>query len=563
MDTSPSSPAVKTRIHPYVLQPQDKNQLDAEAPGRYVQNLSLPIHQLPHHILSDIFALYTAPPDPHWDSRNRRVFPLMAVCRYWREIIRDTSTFWCKIVASRTGLDFMGLSLARSATAPIDVDVSVPSIDAVQMILPHAHRVRELRADDIAVHDLAMVEPLLEASMPILEDLALHANLKPLGMGQCRATQLKLSSRAHPRLRSLSLSHFIALPPDPHLYSNLRHLTIKSCIWHQTLDQFLDILAVASSTLESLELRKPSYESASEPKTLSPLPRRPCISLPRMKDLTLKDERPSRVKGLLANLLLPPTARVDVSCVMNQDWDHALGVGKSFKDLLGHSPRQGLLPLLSRTTRLEVRAHRFSYSLKGSSGADWESVFQYHWDADDVEDLERLLPSLLRDVVTVYGSAPLKHLSVVGGKHDIAPLRDQWKAIFVTFPTLETVTVTDGMGSAAGLWTGLQAASALVSTGGPTGDDSSCGLACPHLRRITVSGPRMRASREFFESALDCLSLRAANEARLKELDLAFGGSYGDGALASEYVSLLQTVVNQVRCAEAGIRELRGGWIGA
>ena len=540
---------------PIACSPAGNTAWQPSAEAHEVQNLSLPIHQLPTEVLIDIFSLYTAPPDPHWTLRDRLAVPLMAVCRYWREIIRDTPTFWCNITASPKGLAFMNLSLARSATAPITVDVAYPSEEIVETILLHAHRVRGLYADRLTPNDMVLLEPLFKASMPILADLTLDFYTGNLFTDVPMGTYLRsLSSEAYPHLQSLSMSNIRAHLPDINFYSNLRHLTFRFCSCNQTLDQFLDILALASSSLESLDLHKFLYDPWGKSKpTLPHAPWRPKISLPRMKSLSLEDQ-PICVTGLLAHLRLPSTIQVHIRCHVCHGWDPDAELNNSFTALLGHSPRSGLLPPLSRTAHLDVCAGAFRYSLRGKSvsanGDAWESDFQYY--SDDNLD-PRLFSNVLRDVVAVYGaSAPLKTLSVIYGNYDTVPLADHWKAIFASFPTLETVTITGGMGSATCLWTGLEAASAAMASA----DDGSRALACPQLRKIAVSGPKFRASREFFESALECLRFRADAGASLEELDIAVRvpDEHSDvesfEALASEYVPLLQTVVGQVRCVE-------------
>ncbi|KAI1781557.1 hypothetical protein LXA43DRAFT_685164, partial [Ganoderma leucocontextum] len=234
-------------------------------------NTSLPIHELPNELLVQIFA------------RCKRWQYLMLVCHHWRDVLVSTPAFWRKIDL-RQRIDWTTLCFSRSAAATIDICVPHLHRHPLDVVYPHAHRFKTLRFEaEYDWHFHTALSLIFGDGMPLLEDLEFEVFGRTAR--ELEDTNLHLASKGFPRLRTLVLSQTVA-PQDPSLYAQLRKLSLSRCSHTLSFDGFLDALA-ASVQLEALAVHATLFRLPGEWAHHGPVPRRPPISLPRLRSIAL------------------------------------------------------------------------------------------------------------------------------------------------------------------------------------------------------------------------------------------------------------------------------------
>ncbi|KAI0631336.1 hypothetical protein C8Q77DRAFT_1132824 [Trametes polyzona] len=228
----------------------------------FTPNTSLtPISAFPPEILADIFSLLaihceggstTAQANP-----LRGIGHLMLVCRRWRSLIVDTSTFWRHIATTRNR-GWISLCLERSRDCLLDLHVLAPAAadpDALALVLPHARRVRSLCAHvDVSDGQLGILTPLFAAGMPALEQLELVPLASPPNKRNEGLTRGRVSL---PRLQIL-IARDSALPPLSRWWRSLRVLSLSRYTFDDrsgpSSADLLHMLAL-NPTLEELSLQ--------------------------------------------------------------------------------------------------------------------------------------------------------------------------------------------------------------------------------------------------------------------------------------------------------------------
>jgi len=83
-------------------------------------NNMLPVHRLPHEVLSQIFELACSPP-----SAATMAFraALTHVCRYWRGVLLSYPKLWTNISARRDTSDFFSECLLRSRSLSVHLNL--------------------------------------------------------------------------------------------------------------------------------------------------------------------------------------------------------------------------------------------------------------------------------------------------------------------------------------------------------------------------------------------------------------------------------------------------------
>ncbi|PIL29055.1 hypothetical protein GSI_09103 [Ganoderma sinense ZZ0214-1] len=520
------SPEPKGVTHPAEAAPVEVARLS---------NQSLPIHQLPNELLIRIFLLVClkgpvsleGPQAKDMDNATRMT--LMLVCRFWRDVALATPIIWRFIEMGRD-VYWTKLALTRSDPSTIDIDMrrSTISSEELELLYPHAHRIRRLdfyegnnKPQSSALHTLC------DLGMPALEELALGRS--PF-IGPTLANQpgihTKLSSQQYPRLRMLCLSR-ITMPCDPLLYSKLHSLILMDCDCDYSFDQFLDILSSCSSTLQKLYLVSfLDRLSDSEPEAK---PRRSLISLPRMGEMGLWRHLSCYSSHLIAHLSIPITARIEV---------HAEGGTFSTNDprangsLVDAIPRDHptTFPVLSALVRAELETPNQgpTYTLSGDtrrSGTTYLVELRYNpaqrvgpgGNAPFASHRE-LLPRSLDDLVALLRGPSLRCLSICGISFLISQAK--WLEVLGAFPNLEELRVSDN-----GPMVGLVGALQFEPSPGPSSSipEPRAGqlspILCPELSFLALE-----LECDLYSTLLglliDCMQYRAENGSRLHKLEV-------------------------------------------
>ncbi|KAI0700252.1 hypothetical protein C8T65DRAFT_286405 [Cerioporus squamosus] len=485
----------------------DSQALDAEELRlKQLWNSSLPINNLPDELLVSIIQLDGEEPICHLPLSMPWI-RLMLVCTYWRAVACATPTLWSNIAISGSAAAWLGLCVARSAETILRISLTKPPPEMIGHIARYSDRIEAfaissplLRPDPRYIAGSYLGE--LERPMPILRDLTVD------GAALAGRTDINITSAHYPVLRSVHLRH-VRILSDINVYAGLRRLSLTACGYRDGLSvtRFLDALR-AATRLESL-----SMSDVLRRFPPSTWPESPPVAFPHLSDFSLhecfRDVRPFMIL-----LRLPPTCSIAVSARPDNSTDEWEEM--TFSEMLPET-RADTLPTLSSPTAVELIMHRCHYIIRGSSpthGAielSMASSIRTNW--------EHFLGVGLRDIVNVFGAAPVQRLRVTGdhrSSSSILPLASAWREVLEAFPTLGALELC-GAGLPSALWEGLRMAESMILQGSGNGKAAA---ACPNLRTVSVDGRSMILSTGFFESMLDCLRHRAKDGARLEGLHL-------------------------------------------
>lgn len=139
---------------------------------------------------SSRFALSARTSHPGYGFSDRGWIHLITlVCRYWRDVAHATSTLWSHINVGRKA-EWLQLCLTRSASTALDIVFTSGEFPFPQLeiLLPHARRIRTLRFDIVREEWRAVLRRLLREPMPALEELRYR---RIQGMEQTYAPRLE------------------------------------------------------------------------------------------------------------------------------------------------------------------------------------------------------------------------------------------------------------------------------------------------------------------------------------------------------------------------------------
>ncbi|KAG8989313.1 hypothetical protein FRB94_014484 [Tulasnella sp. JGI-2019a] len=216
-------------------------------------NASLPIHQLPQELMSEILTLAIISQGEEYTitglSYMQGLQNFASVSSAWARLIKDTPSFWTK-VSDEYPPPLLHQTLLRPRGHLLDVKVTnkieATSIDLfISLVSDHIHRWRSVDICEDA-NGFPMVETLCSAVAPALETLRLTS----LGQGQQEET-LFCGKADH--LRNVHLTKF-CIPWGTDILKGLVSLRLDD-VWQSapTVDQLLDILS-ASPGLTTLYL---------------------------------------------------------------------------------------------------------------------------------------------------------------------------------------------------------------------------------------------------------------------------------------------------------------------
>jgi hypothetical protein len=280
---------------------------------RELRNTNLPTHRLPHEILAEIFALLADDPSHGWMS-------FMHVCVHFRRVGLSVPQLWSCLPLRNIRLAEMFLD--RCYAGPISLKVGemyrrekalnrkereALATDWKRMLSGVHERIRAvcfyggrteasilLRALQGPVHKLELLELRCDSwSRRVIPwDLPL-----PLPSSLCK---LVLTG--------------MRLPPNPEIYRNVRHLSLKNQVFQRrpTLNDFLDILR-GLPVVEVLDLSFTNGELywASDHRELH------AVELSNLTRMNL--EAPASVTSqLLGHLFMPITAKLSISTVVTE-----------------------------------------------------------------------------------------------------------------------------------------------------------------------------------------------------------------------------------------------------
>ncbi|KAG8942873.1 hypothetical protein FRC04_003448 [Tulasnella sp. 424] len=130
------------------------------------RNTLIPIGKLPAELLGLIFYLVLfTPSGRRWSRFVPRITTLGAVCRWWRDIVQQTPSFWAQI-SSTDHADFVSEALERSHQVPLHLTyigryADGPKSPFLDKALPHLHR-----WESVAIHQPNVIAVATYFSLP-------------------------------------------------------------------------------------------------------------------------------------------------------------------------------------------------------------------------------------------------------------------------------------------------------------------------------------------------------------------------------------------------------------
>lgn len=232
------------------------------------RNAHVPFCRLPVELQIQIFREDTA--DRNSGHLLRRVISLSGVSSRWRAVVVGTPRLWT--YASTNHPDILDLVLARSATAPLDVDVitspkNMAEENTVYTVAQHHQRWRSLRWRG---RHMAPLYSALQNPSPLLEILHLE-----YGSGLSPSSGKVVHIGGGPRLSDLFLANVFPANPDTITLTHLKTLSLRDLC---PLEEELLALLASCQNLEWLKLKHAAHIPSQSTDTIT-------ITLPRLKGI--------------------------------------------------------------------------------------------------------------------------------------------------------------------------------------------------------------------------------------------------------------------------------------
>ncbi|KAG9315781.1 hypothetical protein JVU11DRAFT_3430 [Chiua virens] len=290
-----------------------------------------PIYRLPEELLSSIFIIGVC---QSGDQDPLLVSSLMLVCRYWRDVVIDTSELWATIcISPNDSLEKARRKLARSKSVPLDITVNFPPraetraedatgvteniVRAMDLLAPALWRARSfcLNVPNRPQAHAALMK-CKEEDATLLESLSICI-FHSMQEDHCSSPCLPLFKGRTPRLRSCLFTSF-NFDWDKRITSGLRVLQLGG-YWNgfsPSVDKLLELLR-GCPHLEELALRNmsdadPDASVHSEPESIS----NKVVRLPRLVKASFYYSGNLRVRMLLSQISFPALESLEF-CYLN------------------------------------------------------------------------------------------------------------------------------------------------------------------------------------------------------------------------------------------------------
>ncbi|KAI0723728.1 hypothetical protein C8T65DRAFT_764007 [Cerioporus squamosus] len=513
----------------YVLQAPSSSRLypvhDTVRRGRRVT-----LDNFPRELLIKVFANVDATrPDGNWSS-TRRLLPVMATCRQWRDLICGVPSFWSTIVVRRRP-EWLTISLQRSQRVLIEVEFRSSTTNlshAWHVLRQHKDRIASLyfsSLDCAQIGDRVALEEMRQLkSLRIFVDHDHDADAT-MHNGICPPLLLTF-----PRLERLHLDGLTVRGSSSVAVSALRELVIEGHpVVSKTigLTHFLGILQACAS-LEILNLRDSALDTIAFdiPQNL------PIVALRRLRELRIHG-KVEEVSNLVSHLEVGP--EVNILLATDEEVDPGRAAIAA-RNILPVDLQRCRLPILKTATRLKVhlcadvaeeillitgtiglnpgalitislRIPEVQFDTRVGSGSDAAMASYYR-------NALRILPS-------IFSGAPVETL-VCDGEVEVVH-EDIWRSLFASFPMLRTLVVDDVA------WGDVRPVfRALASQQSPADPRP----VCRHLEYIWVRDALGGLDR--LEDIRKCIAWRAACRLPLRRLRLELTADHGNAAPVPE-----------------------------
>ncbi|KAI0794355.1 hypothetical protein C8Q74DRAFT_571893 [Fomes fomentarius] len=488
------------------------------------------VNQLPDELLVAIFSYVRLfpeqPGEVHWTA-------LLGVCHCWYEVIRTSPTFWRDIRVFRS-IHWMTLSLSRCAGAVVDLTflaASFPHAALQTSLASHTSHIRSLAFEDVGQSWIKSLSSLFQCHMPVLERLVM---INPMASGIW--TGLGLSATQLPRLQWLKLCR-LAVPSGVSHISNLRILDLSSTPLPMSLKQFLTEIKKFTG-LRELLLAHTLNDIPGGVLRLPAITRGTPVDVPQLRKIHIHGGACQVLWHILNSIHIPAASDIEISGDIRGMERDIVPDGHLFMTSLFRVPYSPLtiFPILGAVTSidLDLTCH---YRLIASTPTHRVCLVLH--EEPETSFLFTVLPHSLRDVISIFQTAPVTSVSVRAPYEEHAPT-GAWRELFAAFPLLETLSL-GCWGEYEPVWDALRDA--------PPEHASTERLWCPILKAIIVEDAIIYPDiAEFFDPILGVLRFRAEMGNKLHRLSLSVRhDDPEDEEMAQKvYVPLLEEVVTNV-----------------
>ena len=504
---------------------------------RTAANASQLVCQLPNELLVPIFTLYGQDSfDPILGEYSW--IKLLLVCKHWYDVACATPTLWQNIkVGESSNMKWITLCLIRSAAAEIEVLLCSDwaRSDIHSALALNLHRTRGLSLERISSYWSSRLPTLLRRGAASLETLTIKHDTKGLASLDL-IFDLKVTSERFPRLHTLYLARSQA-PNDAALYSNLCKLTLNSCAYAGTFQNFItNIQSAPRLTYISLH----HFLSQFPLDQISPHIPSTCPGpLLRLKNLVLLDDLMEPIYSFISHINFTTE---QLSLKGDCDYEQADSVLATILDLLPPTgSNSSFFPSLERARTAELEVHD-DFKLIVGEGDELTNTVELEIYDGCFSVLETPLSSGLSSLICMLRPSGdrLVRLTVCGAQDTVHPAI--WTEVFQTLTALEEIKL-DGWENSRAFWVGLEAASRESETT-VAGDRSV--PTCPRLRSV-VYGADSDIDEVTLEAMVACLEYREMRGVvALEDLGIVYNGHDPEtefAALKEKYMPRLRELV--------------------
>lgn len=454
-------------------------------------NAGAPINQLPIELLVEIFARFQ-----NVDTSSHYWTNVLRVCRHWFVVGSTAGKLW-KNLRVRNSLNMLRTGLARSMAAEFSVYIFSTHTgllpDVSSFLIPHLHRMRNLRLGRVSPTDGPALVKFMDSAMPTLHRLyaCVDSNAHELA--------LDFSLERFPRLEELEVSHMHVFG-NLALFSQLRIVKITGCFCSAPKLKTATLLD-ALRRMENIEELSLSNLQVCDLGTSSPFTGMGNVALSKLQSLTI-DAKGPLVKQMLSGIAIPHDATVCINFPLALWGETPAEEMTSLAAVLPEDRRS--LPVLARIVEAHIVATSAEHRIIGytttpfpNTGGPAPLVLILELPDDVVGSDINIAPE---DLVDVLCDSPLESVTIEISSSEVAQV--DWRAFFTTNPTLRrldlTVSECNLVVSADVIFSALDPGDVAIPTaeqdadpgaGGntaPTGAPDS--VLCPHLRSVHLYG---------------------------------------------------------------------------
>ena len=464
-------------------------------------NANRPINRLPVEILVTIFDLVHSglpymlciarenfPREPPW-------YPMIAVCRLWRDIVSSTPKLWWLVhVVPEISAEVLKSVLCKSGNCPIDVIMEGLEDDdsPTETLMDHSSRIATLHIQDVDRTQADALLGLVHQHMPTLTELRIWldpwtTDLDGEGESEAEVFMLDIQANNHPKLSTLSLRGVGLDCLDNGSVPFLTELELRDIITPDcAIADFMRFLqscpALESLTLVRFRPHEPEFDVFSDPSDLEALP---LVTFTSMLHALVIEDIDVYAARLLTAFSVPMSTHVTIIKLVDLDDSDELRTAGEVLNQPFYSclpADRSRLPIFERICRAYISQHRVDRPLYFTATAD-EHAGRVSIGVKDMNDSGGLRRNLPLEVATLLAQSPLTDLCV-DHLRDVGPPiggQDGWIRALEQLTELRKLAVfaSDRQGLALDVQNSLAPAmNARAADGTPL---------CPHLEEVALS----------------------------------------------------------------------------